>query len=186
MLNKAVELVTGYSRIQLIGTDFSDYFTDSDKAKAGYEEVFREGFVKDYPLEIQHKNGNITPVLYNASVYKNEKGETIGVFAAARDISQLKRAEVKLEKLIGKLEISNKELEQFAYVASHDLKEPLRMITSFLQLLKMRYADNLDEDANDFINYAVDGAKRMDTMINDLLEYSRVGSKEREYKYLQM
>ncbi len=184
-LNKAVELVTGYSRIQLIGTDFSDYFTDSDKAKAGYEKVFREGFVKDYPLEIQHKNGNITPVLYNASVYKNEKGETIGVFAAARDISQLKRAEVKLEKLIGKLEISNKELEQFAYVASHDLKEPLRMITSFLQLLKMRYADNLDEDANDFINYAVDGAKRMDTMINDLLEYSRVGSKEREYKYLK-
>ncbi len=184
-VNKAVELVTGYSRNQLIGTDFSDYFTDSDKAKEGYEEVFREGFVKDYPLEIQHKNGNITPVLYNASVYKNEKGETIGVFAAARDISQLKKAEVKLEKLIGKLEISNKELEQFAYVSSHDLKEPLRMITSFLQLLKMRYADNLDEDANDFINYAVDGAKRMDNMINDLLEYSRVGSQEREFKYFQ-
>ena len=184
-VNKAVEVVTGYSRIQLIGTDFSDYFTDSDKAKAGYEEVFREGFVKDYPLEIQHKNGNITPVLYNASVYKNENGEIIGIFAAARDISQLKKAEVKLEKLIGKLEISNKELEQFAYVSSHDLKEPLRMITSFLQLLKKKYADELDEDANDFINYAVDGAKRMDNMINDLLEYSRVRSKEREFKYFQ-
>ena len=65
------------------------------------------------------------------------------------------------------------------------LKEPLRMITSFLQLLKKRYSNDLDEDANDFINYAVDGAKRMDMMINDLLEYSRIGSTEREFKYLQ-
>ena len=183
-VNKAVEEATGYSRIQLIGTDFSNYFTDYNKAKAGYEEVFRRGFVKDYPLEIQHKNGKVTPVLYNASVYKNEKGETIGVFAAARDISQLKKAENKLEKLIDKLEISNKELEQFAYVASHDLREPLRMITSFLQLLKIKYEDNLDENANDYINYAVDGAKRMDVMINDLLEYSRIGSKERKFEYL--
>jgi light-regulated signal transduction histidine kinase (bacteriophytochrome) len=150
----------------------------------GYEEVFRKGFVKDYPLEIQHKNGKVTPVLYNATVYKNENGEIIGVFAAARDISKLKKAEIRLEKLIDKLEISNKELEQFAYVASHDLKEPLRMITSFLQLLKIKYEDNLDENANDYINYAVDGAKRMDVMINDLLEYSRVGSKERKFEYL--
>jgi PAS domain S-box-containing protein len=183
-INKAVEIATGYERDQLIGTDFSNYFTDYNNAKAGYEEVFRKGFVKDYPLEIQHKNGKVTPVLYNASVYKNENGEIIGVFAAARDISKLKKAEIRLEKLIDKLEISNKELEQFAYVASHDLKEPLRMITSFLQLLKIKYEDNLDENANDYINYAVDGAKRMDMMINDLLEYSRVGSKERKFDYL--
>jgi PAS domain S-box-containing protein len=184
-VNKAVEAVTGYSRIQLIGTDFSDYFTDSHKAKAGYEEVFREGFVKNYPLEIKHKNGDITPVLYNASVYKDENGEIIGIFAAARDISQLKKAEIKLEKLVDKLEISNKELEEFAYVASHDLKEPLRMITTFLQLLKKKYSHELDQDATDFINYAVDGARRMDEMINDLLEYSRVSSKERKFEYLQ-
>ncbi len=94
------------------------------------------------------------------------------------------KTEIKLEKLIDKLEISNKELEQFAYVSSHDLKEPLRMITSFLQLLQRRYADNLDEDANDFINFAVEGAKRLDMMINDLLEYSRIGSKERELNYI--
>jgi PAS domain S-box-containing protein len=101
------------------------------------------------------------------------------------EIDEHETAEIRLEKLIEKYKISNQELEQFAYVSSHDLKEPLRMITSFLQLLQKRYIDELDEDANDFINYAVDGAKRMDMMINDLLEYSKIGSTEREYEYLQ-
>ena len=95
-VNKAVELVTGYSRHQLIGTDFSNYFVHPEQAKAGYETVFREGYVKDYPLEIQHKNGHITPVLYNASIYKDQKGKTIGVFAAARDITERKIAEKAL------------------------------------------------------------------------------------------
>ena len=101
------------------------------------------------------------------------------------EINDHEKVEIKLEKLIEKYKISNQELEQFAYVTSHDLKEPLRMITSFLQLLQKRYSDELDEEANDFINYAVDGAKRMNMMINDLLEYSRIGSTERKYQYLQ-
>ncbi|WP_052374191.1 ATP-binding protein [Methanobacterium sp. SMA-27] len=79
------------------------------------------------------------------------------------------------------LEQSNKDLQQFAYVASHDLREPLRMITSFLQLLERRYYDQLDEDANEFIGFAVNGAKRLDYMINDLLEYSRVANTKREF-----
>ena len=99
-------------------------------------------------------------------------------------IDDNQKAEVKLEELIDELDSSNKEIEQFAYISSHDLKEPLRMITSFLQLLQSRYGDDLDEDANDFINFAVEGAKRLDMMINDLLEYSRVGSKEREFEYI--
>ena len=75
---------------------------------------------------------------------------------------------------------SNKELEQFAYITSHDLREPLRMITSFLQLLERRYKDNLDQDANDFIGYAINGAKRLDAMTNDLLKYSKITSEKRE------
>jgi chemotaxis family two-component system sensor kinase Cph1 len=100
------------------------------------------------------------------------------------EIDDHETAEMKLEKLIDNLEISNKELERFAYVSSHDLREPLRMITSFLQLLQKRYAPDLDEDANDFINFAVEGAKRLDMMINDILEYSKVGNTEKELKYL--
>ncbi len=82
------------------------------------------------------------------------------------------------------MEIFNKSLEQFAYVSSHDLREPLRMITSFLQLLKKRYEDDLDEDAHDFINYAVEGAKRLDMMLTDLLEFSDIGTQESELRYL--
>jgi len=102
------------------------------------------------------------------------------------DISKLKKTEKDLKISGEKLSKSNEELEHFAYVASHDLREPLRMITSFLQLLERRYKNQLDEDANEFIGFAVDGAKRLDEMINDLLKYSKVSNTEREFKPVNM
>ena len=106
-VNNSTETITGHSRDELIGTDFSDYFTDPDKAKEGYQRVFQEGLVRDYPLEILHKDGRIIPVLYNASIYKNEAGEVIGVFAAARDITKLKKAEEKIQTLANAVESSD-------------------------------------------------------------------------------
>ena len=97
-VNKATETVTGYSRDELIGSVFSDYFTEPVKAKDGYRQVFKEGLVRDYPLEIQHKDGHVTPVLYNASVYRDESGNVVGVFAAARDMTEHKKAEDALRK----------------------------------------------------------------------------------------
>jgi PAS domain S-box-containing protein len=97
-VNEATVRITGSSRDELIGTDFSDYFTNPQEAQAGYEKVFREGQVKDYPLKIQHKNGQINSVLYNASVYHAEDGKVIGVFAAARDITEKKKVEKALKE----------------------------------------------------------------------------------------
>jgi PAS domain S-box-containing protein len=97
-VNVATEKATGYSRQELVGTDFSDYFTNLDKAKTAYEQVFRDGMTRDYELEIRHKDGNVTPVLYNASVYRDEAGEVTGVFAVVRDISALKSAERALRE----------------------------------------------------------------------------------------
>jgi PAS domain S-box-containing protein len=179
-VNEVTEQVTGYSRDELIGTDFTNYFTEPEKAKEGYQEVFKEGLISDYELEIQHKDGSIIPVLYNASVYQDESGKVIGVFAAARDITTLKKAEEVLKLNLAELSRSNEELEQFAYISSHDLQEPLRMIKSYLQLLQRRYQGNLDEKANKYIHFAVDGASRMQDLINDLLEYSRVGTENKE------
>ncbi len=99
-VNEATAKVTGVSREGLIGTDFSNYFTEPEKAQEGYRQVFAQGMVTDYPLTIRHADGRLTDVLYNASVYKDERGNVLGIFAAARDVTAQKQASQYARSLI--------------------------------------------------------------------------------------
>ena len=321
-VNQATELVTGVPREQLIGSNFSDYFTEPEKANEGYQQVIRKGLVRDYPLTIRHVSGRTTEVLYHATVYRNEAGAVQGVFAAARDVTELKEAgrrrdftnillalfaqktsakeyldsvvevirqwtgcqalglritekhqEIPYESWMGfdpafielehrpspqrgdcakfgfasfaiipiqyrdkdigaihladrrpgrftpaiaefiesmspligeavhrfqteaelakhreqleelvkqrtsELERSNRDLEQFAYVASHDLQEPLRAVGGYVKLLQHRFPEKLDAKAREYVTGAADGAERMQRLIADLLAFSRVGTR---------
>ena len=195
-VNAATMEVTGRARAELIGTDFSDYFADPARARAGYEQAFRQGVVRDFPLEIRRRDGAGIPVLYNASVYRDETGEVVGVFAAARDISELKRDEEELrkhrahlEEMVAartadlaaaneKLKSANGELEAFAYSVSHDLRAPLRAIDGFSTILLEDYGDKLDEEGRRVLNVVRESTVKMSRMIDDILAFSRAGRAE--------
>ncbi len=315
-VNEGSVKITGVAREKLIGTDFLDYFTEPEKAREGYKQVFDRGTVTDYPLTIRHKDGHLTDVLYNASVYRDTNGAVLGVFAAARDVTEQKKAsqfeqtlkkelqnsnqtlakmneltsaivdttrypllvldaELRVESanqafytafrvppadtigrrvyqlgnnqwdipelrrrleeilptnsvfddfqvthnfndigtrtmlvnarrlhgsptqprivlvfaditeqnriakdLKGKsdeLARSNAELDQFAAVASHDLQEPLRMISNYVKLLERRYASTFDDKAREYMGFVTSGADRMSAMIKAILAYSQLG-----------
>ncbi len=121
-VNKATELVTGFPREHLIGSDFSDYFTEPEKAREGYKRVISQGFVKDYPLTIRHTSGRLTDVLYNAAGYMRESGKMQGVFAAARDITERKQAEENLRTV-------NQQVQEAANVLASSVGDILALTT---------------------------------------------------------
>jgi PAS domain S-box-containing protein len=203
-VNKSTEQATGKSREQLIGTDFSSYFTEPERAREGYRRAFAEGAVTDYPLTMRHVSGSVNYVVYNASVFHDEAGEVAGVFAAARDVTRRKLAEAELaeyqqhlEELIAErtrdlahaneaLQAANLDLEAFAYSVSHDLRAPLRAVDGFSRILQQDYGERLDDEGRRLVQVVRDGAQRMGRLIADILDFSRIGRRVLTHTVAQM
>jgi PAS domain S-box-containing protein len=178
-VNLSTERITGVNRKKLIGSDFSDYFTEPSKAREVYLKVFVKGLVKDYPLTILHKNGRKTPVLYNATLYKNNAGEIQGVFAAARDITDQKRIEEELQQsknLLEKLnqnlhDVWEKEKSHIAMNLHDDLGQKFTALSMQLAWIKSRIGVQskpvvfkLNEMQVE-INETIEGLKEISTLL---------------------
>lgn len=168
-------------------TDFDFFPADQSHEFCGDErEIFETGrplldkieVIRTATLGMRWFSATKVPVFH--------EGEVVGLVGVSRDVTDRVKADLEMKKVAEELRRSNEDLQQFAYVASHDLQEPLRMVASYTQLLARRYRDRLDDDANEFIQFAVDGATRMQGLINDLLQYSRVGTRGVAFERLDL
>jgi PAS domain S-box-containing protein len=184
LLNLRAEKQFGYRRNELLGQKVINIIPEgfaerlvSDELRSA-QDALAQQIGTGIELQGRRKDGSRFPLELMLSPLGSADG--ILVTAAIRDITSRKKADAHLLLKMDELNSSNEELAQFAYIASHDLQEPLRMVASYTTLLARRYKGKLDSDADEFIAFAVDGANRMQRLIQDLLAYSRVGSKGKE------
>ena len=163
-VNEATVKVTGVDRMKLIGSDFSNYFTEPEEARDGYERVFKEGFVTDYPLTIHHSSGTTTDVLYNASVYKNDKGKVLGAFAAARNATRVRQK------------------DEFSTMLTHELKTPLAPIIGYCKMFTQSLFGSLTEEQIDAIHVIEKNARRLEVLINDIMDARKLDMGRMKFK----
>ena len=181
--NRAMARMLGYEELEMFGRSLFDFMDEQAIQLANDNmELRRQGIAQRYEFRLKNQDGKDVWTYMSTSPVMDEKGNLLSSCTLVYNITERKEADRQMLQLTEDLKRSNEELEQFAYVASHDLQEPLRAVTSYTQLLADRYQGNLDEKADKYINYIVDGATRMQQLINDLLAYSRLGTRGQEFE----
>ena len=186
LMNKRGCEILGYDEEEIIGKNWFDNFVPDNE-----REQVREGFVQFISGEIEPmeyfenivstKSGTVRLIAWHNTVLKDDEGNIVGTLSSGEDITERKKREEELHNLTEELKRSNADLEQFAYSASHDLQAPLRGIEGFIKLLSKRYKGKLDAKADEFIEFTIEGVQRMKMLIKDLLEYSQIGTKNKNF-----
>jgi PAS domain S-box-containing protein len=173
-VNKQTEALTGCTRDELIGAPFKNYFTDPRRAEAGIHRVLSEGKVTNYELTARARNGTETVVSYNATTFHDRDRGLQGVFAAARDMTELKRIERTLQQKNAELEDANRMKSEFLANMSHELRTPLNAIIGFSEVLKDGLLGEMTDQQRGFIGDIFNSGKHLLLLINDILDLSKV------------
>jgi PAS domain S-box-containing protein len=170
-MNQALVDITGISREKITGSDFLDYFTEPEKAREVYEEAFKKGYVMNFPLTVRHKNGKLTDVLFNGSIYKDERGNVLGIVIVARDVTEMKKFEKELIEAKSKAEVAMRSKQQFLANMSHEIRTPMNAIIGFTKVL---LRTDMSEKQKEYINAIKLSGDALIVLINDILDLAKV------------
>jgi PAS domain S-box-containing protein len=173
-VNKQMEALTGCTRDELIGAPFKNYFTDPTRAQAGIDRVLNEGKVTNYELTARDRDGTLTVVSYNATTFHDRDRQLQGVFAAARDVTELKEYEMTLQQKNAELEDASRMKSEFLANMSHELRTPLNAIIGFSEVLKDGMLGDLSEKQRAFVGDIFSSGTHLLSLINDILDLSKV------------